>query len=875
MSSLEQVSFTSGEISPSLYARTDLAKYQSAAQTMTNFSPLQYGGVANRSGFKLLAGSAYASSRFIPFSRSSSENFLIVLMGGSGNFRFIKNGSLITYAGKSISNVTQAGTGVVTANAHGYSNGDRILIGGIKGMHQLNNMEFIVGGVTANTFTLASAEAPYGGIGTTGYDAYVAGGTAYKIYELASGYSADEQAVLDYAQSVDLMILTVASKPVKALRYLGDTSWTISNYDLSGGPFLTMNSGSTTMTADAAGMLTTTLTASAATFSASNVGQLVYLETKDFGKPWEFNVAVAVGDIRRAGSNFYKSQTAANTGTLRPAHSYGDYSDGNVVWRYLHSGSGIVRITGYTSSTQVSVTPITYVPEGLLSLASERWAFGAFAGTQGYPSKCTFYQQRLILAATTAQPETVWTSKTGDYSNFGKSNPLADDDALTFTLAGKQLNHIRFMDGIQDLMCFSSSAEYQIAGGQNQILTPVTLAVRPQSYIGCNTVKPVTVNNRLIYVQDQCGVIRDFGYQADAQSASGYVGEDLTIFANHLFEGYTIIRLAASKYPEQIIWALRSDGVLLRCVYSREQQVLGWSVIETNGTINDIGVIPEGGEDVLYIAVTRGELNTLERLQTRRLLDVADSFFVDKGFVFDGRNTGSTTMTLSGGTAWDETETLTLTSSAATFTSDDVGQYIFLTGGTVSKLQITAYSSSTSVDVVPVNTIPEDKRNTATTDWAYALVIVGSLSPLEGRTVSILADGNVHPQETVANGAVTLQYAASRLSIGLAYQSYLRTLRINVIGGETTQNKKKLVNSVSLVCQNTRGLFAGARESELREFRPEKRTDYTSPLGTTTGLLEQAITCSWETGGSILIRQSDPLPATILSVIPNITVGGV
>ena len=171
--------------------------------------------------------------------------------------------------------------------------------------------------------------------------------------------------------------------------------------------------------------------------------------------------------------------------------------------------------------------------------------------------------------------------------------------------------------------------------------------------------------------------------------------------------------------------------------------------------------------------------------------------------------------------------------------------------------------------------IPEDKRNTATTDWAYALVIVGSLSPLEGRTVSILADGNVHPQETVANGAVTLQYAASRLSIGLAYQSYLRTLRINVIGGETTQNKKKLVNSVSLVCQNTRGLFAGARESELREFRPEKRTDYTSPLGTTTGLLEQAITCSWETGGSILIRQSDPLPATILSVIPNITVGGV
>jgi len=899
VSILEQVSFTSGEISPSLYARTDLARYQSAVKKLLNFIPMQYGGVRNRAGFKAIPCAfnqflwpfyAYGSPKMIPFSRSENENIIIIV--GWGAFRFIKNGELVTLPKKPITGVTNASVAVVTCTAHGYSNGDKILITGVSGLSQVNNREFYISNKTTNTFELYfyDRDLSLQAVDSTNYGAYINGGGAYKIYEVANDYEAavdeqndeaavDEQNVLiDYVQSVDLMILTHEKYPPKYLRYFGDTNWTHGDYQINRGAFQAKNTTNNTVVYDRAN--NRLYSHPYGVFSDYNIGQYIELETNDFGVAWGAGVAVGVGDIRRAGDHFYKSLSLATTGSLRPTWTSGSGSDGGVEWQYVHSGKGIAKITSFVSIREVVVIEIETIPEGCnlgARTPSNRWSMGAFGGNQGYPKAVNFYQERLVFGGTKAQPETVFTSSVGAYDDFGTSSPLKDDDALTFTIAGRKLNKIKFIEGVQDLLCFTSSGENLIAGGSNYVLTPSTLSVRPQSNYGCAEVKPVLVGSNVVFVHQNGSTLLDMGFSADSAAQSGLIADDITLLANHLFLGKNIIRLMYQQSPDNVLWALRDDGVLLSCTYLRSQQVVAWAQHTTDGIFRDVCVIQENGKDRLYAIVERNGIGSVEVLADRDIATIYDSFFVDSGYSYDGFNTTIDKLKITNGTAWDETETLTVIASTIQFAVGDIGKYVFFYGDNiVVKCLITAYTDRDEVSVIPDRTIPLAMRDTFTTTWSIALKTVGGLWMLNGKTVSILANGNVDPQQVVTNGKITLQSPSDRLCVGLPYVSDLETLRINVIGSRegTTQTKQKLINKVSLICQDTRGLFAGADADNLREYRPPKRTTYEDPLELQSGLFEQAIASSYDKQGSILVRQSDPLPVTILSIIPEITVGG-
>lgn len=81
-------------------------------------------------------------------------------------------------AAKTITGITQAAPGVITSVAHGYANGDIVLLV-IDGMTQLNNRAYVVQGITTDTFQLQGPDGATG-VDTTDYDAFTAG-SAYKI----------------------------------------------------------------------------------------------------------------------------------------------------------------------------------------------------------------------------------------------------------------------------------------------------------------------------------------------------------------------------------------------------------------------------------------------------------------------------------------------------------------------------------------------------------------------------------------------------------------------------------------------------------------------------------------------------------------------
>jgi hypothetical protein len=522
--------------------------------------------------------------------------------------------------------------------------------------------------------------------------------------------------------------------------------------------------------------------------------------------------------------------------------------------------------------------------------ATDLWAFGAWGPNTGYPREVEFFASRLFFAGTNSNPQTIWTSKISNYSNFGKSVPTADDDAITATLTAKQVNAVTDLLPLKDLVMLTTGAEWKTGGGSNNVLTPSTISFMPQSNYGASNLPGLIIGESGLFVQGRGSYVRDIGYQFAVDS---YTGNDLTVFASHLVQGHQIIDWAYQQTPFSVVWAVREDGALLGLAYFKEQQVVGWFRCDTiNGFVESVCSITEGDEDAVYASVRRVvngvTVRYIERLDTRFQNDQRDYFFVDAGLSYDGRNTTTAptaTMTLTGGTGWTDQEDLTLTCSAAQFALTNVGSWVKLylntndvNGNPIQMLQavrITAYTSSTVVTVRCIGLVPLVFRSAAIVLWDYCPISFSGLDHLEGQAVAILADGSVKPQQVVTAGKVTLDYPASVVHIGLPIQSDFETLEVNAIGQEGVRDRRKIVSKVSLIVNQSRGAKVGPDSDHLMEAKPRQVSDgYYQPNALQNDLIEMYIDGTFGTAGRVFVRQDDPLPLTILGLVADVSVAG-
>lgn len=709
---------------------------------------------------------------------------------------------------------------------------------------------------------------------------YSSGGSAGQPVEVATPWAEEDLALLNYTQSADVMTVCHPDYPPQQINRTAHDAWTVTDFVNINGPFLSLNTNTShTVQASATTGNITLSVSGGSLFQSYHVGQLFYIEQKNYGAPWETGKSVAVNDIRRSDGKYYQATNAATTGSLRPTHDSDDWSDGAVTWRYLHSGFGICRITAVASGTSATATVIMAIPNESTATATYKWAFEAWGGNQGYPSCVTYHQQRLVFANTPAQPQTVWMSKTNAYVNFGVSNPVLDDDAVTFTVASRQVNAIRHMLTLDKLVLLTSGGEWIVSGGDGETITPSALIIKQQGYRGSSTVPPQVIGNTALYLQSKGSTVRDLGYEFASDS---YTGTDLTVLSSHLVDGYQIQEWAYQQVPFSCTWCVRNDGVLLGMTYMREQQVIGWHHHDTDGFVESVCTIAEGNEDALYMVIKRTidgvSKRYVERMQSRQINDIKDAFFVDCGLTYDGRNTSATTMTLTSSGVWTygSAATFTLTASATYFQTYDVGSEIHLTDddNRILRLLITARTSGTVVTVSVNRDVATELRNTATTSWAHARKTFAGLSHLEGKTISVLADGHVAPQEEVTSGTVSLATAATVVHAGLPIEADFETLDISAPQGETIREKQKLIQAVRMILEESRGLFAGRDADNLLEYKQRAAENYDDPVTLLTGIADILIAGNWNKDGRVFVRQSDPLPLSILAVIPEVTIGG-
>ena len=221
-----QASFNSGEWAPALYARVDIQKYKSGAALLQNFFVDYRGGASSRPGTKYI-NQAYKSAtpvRLIRFQASFNVGY--VLEFGDKYIRFYYQGAAVLETGFAITAATQANPCVITVTGNNYAIGDWIYITGVVGMTQLNGLFFEVLNVSGASVTLGDLQG--NNIDSTGYTAYSSGGLAQRDYTLVSPYAAADLALVKFAPSVNLLVLTHPNYPPQALTLNSATNWTIS-----------------------------------------------------------------------------------------------------------------------------------------------------------------------------------------------------------------------------------------------------------------------------------------------------------------------------------------------------------------------------------------------------------------------------------------------------------------------------------------------------------------------------------------------------------------------------------------------------------------------------------------------------------------------
>ena len=254
-----------------------------------------------------------------------------------------------------------------------------------------------------------------------------------------------------------------------------------------------------------------------------------------------------------------------------------------------------------------------------------------------YPACVNYFQQRKVYACLKNSPQQLVASQTSTNNNFNVSRPLNATDSINITLSEREVNEIRHIIAMNDLILLTSGGEWKLNGADGAFTASDSLMASPQSFYGCSNVSPVVSGNMILFVQSGGSVIRDLGY---TYISNGYDGEELSIFANHLFEGKQVIDMAYSKEPYRILWCVMSDGTVNAMTYNKKQEVVGWHRHETKGKFESVAVVREGNEDVPYFVVKRtinGQTKRyIERLSSRLVAKTDEGIFLDSALCYSG-----------------------------------------------------------------------------------------------------------------------------------------------------------------------------------------------------------------------------------------------
>lgn len=893
-----QSDFSGGEFSGFLDGRVDSDRYKKSLKICKNYIPTVQGPLTRRPGTKFVFPTKdNGIARLQGFEFSTEQAYILEF--GHQYVRFFKDNANIVLAPQNISAITQANPAVVTySGADTYANGDRIVIGGVSGMTQVNNREFIVANVNtgANTFELS-------GIDSTGFDAYTSGGTISEIYEIATDFDVSEIFDLKFTQSADVLYVVHPDHPPKKLIRHDHADWEIMDLDFQDGPYLPTNTTNTTLTPSAAtgdGITITSGPNQAITNAADNgagniritsvghgffTGQLIFIDsvtgTTEANGTWTIVVIDAdTFDLR--GSTFVNAYVSG--GTASPA-LFASTDVGRLIRMKQGTVWGWAKIVTYISPIQVTAD----VKSTLTSTAAKLdWRLGLYSETTGYPAAITFHEDRLMFGGVPSQPQRQDGSKSSNYEVFSPTEldgTVSPDNAIAFSFNSNDVNAIRWMvSDEKGLLSGTVAGEWVTRpSSQSEALSPTNITAKRSTSWGSENIQPVQAGKATLFVQRAGRKIREMSYYFDVD---GFRSTDLTQLADHILP--TGIKQAAyQKEPQSIVWCVRNDGVLAGLGYDRDLDALraGWHRHILGGVSDDAGsdpivesvqVIPsaDGRRQDTWVIVQRkingGTKRYIEYL-TKLFEDTdvqRDAFFVDSGLTFDApvaitniTKANPAVVTAAGHGLSNGDKILIVDVKGMGQVN---GQTYLAAGVSGATFQLHTLLDA-AVDSTGYDTYVSggEVRKLVTT--------ISSLNHLEGQTVDILADGAVQPSKTVVGGKITLQEKAATIHLGFGYNSDVQLLRFEAGAADgTALGKTRRTHRIGVFLYRSLGLKIGYNFDELDTITFRKTSDpLTRAVPLFTGIIGENTDADYDFDNNFCIRQAQPLPSTILAIMPQ------
>ena len=567
---------------------------------------------------------------------------------------------------------------------------------------------------------------------------------------------------------------------------------------------------------------------------------------------------------------------------------------GGIRWAW-----GIITGVGDSATPPtVTVTLKSELSNTRGTYGTSEFRLGAFANSQGWPQVSQIYQQRMVLAANTFQPSTIWLSKTGDFYSFSPTELLdqdtpaaiidgmsveiiTDSNGLTFTLDSDTLDVIKWLGESKKLAMGTSAGVYMLYGSEtNLVVTPFRFTINRETSFSATDVAPIVVSNALIYPQiggkdlQQLSLNRGQSGQWDASKISlkGY----------DIIKTSEIIKMVWQERPNAIIWLLMADGRLLTLSFDMRLEFMAWSEHQIGGVdakVLDIEMIPRASHDQIWLKVSRTvnssttySFETLSRFPSEGALDRNDYVFSDSAIT---KTIGNTFVASS--------------SSGLLITS--------VKHGLIDTQIVRFTSTGTPVDL-PVNlSVNTDYyvRDKTTDTFKVALASGGTaiawsdagtgihswntkqlhgMTHLVGEDVQIYYEGMQHVNRTVASdGSVALShYEGDKAVAGLAYTTEVDTLEPSAPEHQFSYSKRLI--KIAVIIEESLGIQLDYNDlSEELLFRTTSDAmGRQIPLFSGTRKLSLS-GIGWEVH-TVKISSNGPLPMQLNAIIIEAETGG-
>ena len=488
--------------------------------------------------------------------------------------------------------------------------------------------------------------------------------------------------------------------------------------------------------------------------------------------------------------------------------------DGVRYWGYVNTifdaATIAMNMGGRDISAPVSFPSSDVATEWFLGTWSGNGTDAAFVGT-GYPGAVAFHQNRLWLAGNTNSPQEVDASGSNSFEDFAPSDAttlnVKDNNALSFNLSSDDLNPIRWMASTaQGLLAGNYSAEWAMTPSTAaEALTPTNFNAQQTSFFGSAAIAPAKIGNAVMYIQRASRKLREMTYSFYGGT---FRSSDLTEISEHIsLPGFT--KIGVQKETQPLIWGLRSDGVLTSLIYNRDDVSLsvGWTRHQLAG-ISDGSNSPAQVYDFTFIP--------------------------DPAVSFDQM--------------WLVVKRWNLTTARHEYTVEYMAK---IPDDSIAQADSVVMDASGVYNGAPTTTIT-------------------GLTWLAGQTVGVLTDGGLHPDCVVdPTGMITLSYSASKVQVGLRYNSQGQLLRAEAGAADgTSVGKTRRTTRVAIQLHRTGDLAIGTSFDNLIPINfaqaDQNQADTAVPLF--SGMIREGVESAYDFESQLCFQMSSPLPGTIQSI---------